>query len=1534
MMRIKLTLLCLVLATLCANVQAADDFWNTTIDHSNFSLPANWSLGTFPATTDIARIDNGAIVDVLSAPPSPITMGQLWIGSTLPTDLVPGVGTLNDSAYQIVANNYVVVGEGYTLSTLNTPPDATNNIAGGTGTLNLSGTAKFYHISAGYFNVGENSDSGSTATTTGYVNLSGSAVLNNYYGRFILGKGANGIGYLHIQDTAILNLNDGEFDNIGFVNGVGIVTQDGGTVNKIGSNFLLVGGWGGTGTWNLNGGTLNSTSNPLVMGDGESGSTSKGYFYLNTGGLLNTVGVQAGLSWDTTACTGNFYFNGGTLQASASSTNFMSNANGTAAMNVYVSTNGAKINTNNFNITIAQQLSTAPTLTTDGGLTKLGSGTLTLTSYLQFLGNISVNAGTLLVTSTINTSPTATVASGATLGGGRNGYQCFNDVVVSAPVSGVRGIISPGDPATDNGSGAGIGTMSMNNLTITAAALNFQINPANSSDQINLGTYTLTASSSGSYKNLFNFTLLSAGSATSPPYTIQLIKYGTFTGSINDFALADDSLGSFDAALANNTTTDSIDLVLTASNEWQGTTNTYTTTTNWKTGSVPKNQGNKAVFASLGSIRSVNLDISPILGKLIFNNGSDSYTIDSTTSQSITLDTTVVAGPQVLSYAGSHLIKVNVAMNQNTLFNVDDDTLYSPSTVDTLTLSGVLSGPTQSITKTGSGNLVLSNANTYGGSTTVSGGTLELDGSNTYTGPTTVTNAALIAKSIAATGVSSSIGAPTSTDPSYLALNTSTLTYTGTTAVTTDRGITLANAVTIDTVKDLTFNGPAVMGGSGVTLNTPSAGMITLGGQITSAPVPFTKTGPGTLTYTSASGVINTISQGGGIAYTILNGSVIIAGADNTTEYDVPNGELTVGWNSENHPVSLTVSGGTVNVGQWFSVGTGNQLTSTLTMTGGAINAQHVSIGFASGNATGGTQVVSLSGNSSVNASLTNFWIGESAGCHTTVGLNDNAQMSSGAFMSIGLNGTATVTVNGPGATLSTVTDLNVGDGATANGTLNLQNGAVQTSVLWVGKTSGAVGLVTQSGGTLTAATDFRIGDGSTGTYNQTGGTVTASYLRMAVVATGSGTYNLSAGTANFTTTGIQDADIGSLGTGTLNVSGTGSISVPPLYLGCSYWTVTTPTTDGGTGNITVSGGGSLTVTGNIIGSSNTGTGNINLNGGTLTTTGIGKAAAPGTGGILNVYFNGGVLKAGASDNPTGGTYFITGLTVANVQSSGAIIDTNNFNVTINQILAADTGSPGGGLTKVGSGTLTLSTVNTYTGGTIINAGTLSVATNLNLGAAAGRVVINGGTLKVATGSTGLIMARPLSVGPSSGVAACGVYPAEFQGSSNTGWLGGTLDVTGGSGSHLAFKRTAGSTTTVSGSPIIEINAGATVQLGGTVAATYDPVSGLAVSIVNYSTLDVTGTNQRVGAITGSGSTFVDSGANLTASSIVQDTLTIGSGPTLAFDPSISDGSTSGSSFSAASSSSLTAVPEPGSLVLLAMAVLAAAFAAWSRKKH
>jgi len=58
------------------------------------------------------------------------------------------------------------------------------------------------------------------------------------------------------------------------------------------------------------------------------------------------------------------------------------------------------------------------------------------------------------------------------------------------------------------------------------------------------------------------------------------------------------------------------------------------------------------------------------------------------------------------------------------------------------------------------------------------------------------------------------------------------------------------------------------------------------------------------------------------------------------------------------------------------------------------------------------------------------------------------------------------------------------------------------------------------------------------------------------------------------------------------------------------------------------------------------------------------------------------------------------------------------------------TGSPIVALAKAGAGTQTLTGINSYSGGTSLNGGTLSVAQDANLGAAAGVLAFNGGTLR------------------------------------------------------------------------------------------------------------------------------------------------------------------------------------------------------------
>jgi autotransporter-associated beta strand protein len=1281
MIRFKLTVFCLALAALSANVQAANIFWTATTDGSDFSLAANWTPATFPTSADVNRMENNISGSILTAP---FTCNELWLGSTTAANAALGIygsGILNQSDFTLTVPNYVEIGEGFTDTTR-------DNVPGGTGILNLSGNAIFNHTTVGWMNIGE---AASGAATTGTVNMSGNAVLNNDFGRFILGNGASGIGNLNISDTATLNLGN-DFHNIGFLGGNGYVHMTGGTVNNTSGGYLLAGGFQGTGTWIHDGGTINSTSNPLTLGDG-AGST--GNFYLN-GGIIYTSGVVAGIGWDTGNATGNFYFNGGELRASSSSTNFMGAAQGTASnpgtLNVYVQAGGAKINTNGFNVTVPMNTTFwEDTGSPGGGLTKLGAGTLTLNNATFFTGNIAVNAGTLLVNvpGSLVFSPTTTVASGATLGGSSG----FQNVVVQAPdpVTGARGTLIPGDGATNN-------NVPMFNLDINSAELKFYIHKSTDSALIDLsgsGTGILNVSTSSvsgnTLKNIITLYQNQALASDTLEGDYILMKYKTvnyLTGGdfAANFDLPNKYLGDFDVTPGTKPDvvpgiTDIYIHLAPSSNQWQAPQTPssnflYSNTANWVTGAavgVPNAQGAKALFSTGGTPPTVTLDMNVTLGKLVFKNAT-SYTISAISRNHFILDAGPGVPAEVDDLLGNHTIAAPITLNKQTNFVVSGD-------LDTLTVSGIISGssiPPLSVTKDGPGTLVFSANNTYDGSTAIIGGTLQLDGANNYTGATTVTNGMLLAKVIANAGLASSIGKPATTSASNLVLNASTLKYTGTTPASTDRGITLANAVTIDSSQNLAINGPAVMGtdaGPNVTLNTPGAGTITLGGQITSAGV-VNKAGAGTLTYAAGAGVVSSLANAGGPAFYIQNGNVIIAGADNSTQYNTPGGEISVGTtaaNAGNFPVSLTINSGTVNVGTWQSIGRGNTTTSTLTMNGGVLNAVSTSMGYDAGQ-TGytGTQILNMNNNSVYNNTGTPFYVGESGGSNATVNMantslltcttgpmwvgnavgstgtlniNNSAQISVATFLSVGLNGTGHAKIEGATSRLFAGNDLNVGDSAGAVGTIDVLGGTVQTVNLWVARngntTSLSTGTITQSAGAV-IATNLTTG-GGTAIYNLDGGSLTANIIRKDPAST--------------------------TGTGTLN-------------------------------------------------------------------------------------FNGGVLKAGASDdpaNPTTPTWFLTGLTAANVKAGGAVIDTNGFNVTVNQILAADSGSLGGGLTKQGIGKLTVTQVATYSGNTAVSNGTLDM---LNINTPTATVSVAGGadltatsiaanTLTIASGGTVVIKAIP-----------------------------------------------------------------------------------------------------------------------------------------------------------------------------------------------
>jgi autotransporter-associated beta strand protein/T5SS/PEP-CTERM-associated repeat protein len=352
-----------------------------------------------------------------------------------------------------------------------------------------------------------------------------------------------------------------------------------------------------------------------------------------------------------------------------------------------------------------------------------------------------------------------------------------------------------------------------------------------------------------------------------------------------------------------------------------------------------------------------------------------------------------------------------------------------------------------------------------------------------------------------------------------------------------------------------------------------------------------------------------------------------------------------------------------------------------------------------------------------------------------------NGAIAQSGTSSVTVNGFASIGTRGAGSydlqsgSLTVTGDLNVGDILGAHGDLYQEGGTITAPSLFVasgfndGFTSGnTIGNVHQSGGTMTitgSGDKVVIGgrDNAYGiaTYALSGGTLDAgSNSSVLVGSNGQCTFTQSAGTLN----ARQLLAIGrySGSSGAYSISG-GTVSQTnasyPLYVGYA-----------GAGTLTVSGSGLVDAAGGLrLSGASSASGEVFLNGGTIYTTIVDDG-----GGGASFHFNGGTLKAKAST-----TTFMQGLNAADVQSGGALIDTNGFNVTIAQQLAA--GSPSGGLTKSGSGTLTLTANPTYTGDTVISAGKLQLSTattTLSAVSGPGELIVGNGSTNTQLNATSI----------------------------------------------------------------------------------------------------------------------------------------------------------------------------------------------------
>lgn len=206
-------------------------------------------------------------------------------------------------------------------------------------------------------------------------------------------------------------------DLVGNANARGIFTIDGGAYQRDGNLTININTATVGNEFTINGGSA-TISGFITM---TSNATGSGYATINlNGGTLTTnqVIVRGGASAHNT-----FNFDGGTLKAGTANQAdfFLWNGNditGAANPVLSVKTGGASVDTNGRTITITQALRHDPDLgtTADGGLAKLGTGTLNITGANTYTGDTTVNTGTLGIASAfLNDASTVSVASGAFL---------------------------------------------------------------------------------------------------------------------------------------------------------------------------------------------------------------------------------------------------------------------------------------------------------------------------------------------------------------------------------------------------------------------------------------------------------------------------------------------------------------------------------------------------------------------------------------------------------------------------------------------------------------------------------------------------------------------------------------------------------------------------------------------------------------------------------------------------------------------------------------------------------------------------------------------------------------------------------------------------------------------------------------------------------------------------------------------------------------------------------------------------------------
>ena len=588
--------------------------------------------------------------------------------------------------------------------------------------------------------------SGSSTVTLGYT-ASGNGTINI---GAAAGSAAKGAGTLDAKEfifrngAGTLNFNhtDTDYQFAAGMSGSGTINQIAGVTNLTGDSS------GFTGVTTVDGGALNITGK---LG-GLNGSIGSG---AASTGAVTVAG--AGSSW---ANTNQFYVgesgagaltvaDGGTVSAGGGSgtLTLAANAGSTGTLNIGAATSdtaaaagtldaanlafGNGTGTLVFNHT-SSNYQFAAGISGNGAINQIAGATSLTGDSSGFTGPVTITGGTLSVNSSIASSSGVTVKNGGTLGG--NGTT--SGVTVDA-----GGTLAAGNS---------IGTLNTGDLSLSGALLT-EIDAAGNMDRINVtGTVDLT----GGTLDLRGYGDIS---------TLAIATQGTIIS--NDGA--DAVTGTFAAGVGLNTDSTLFSTVTTAGGDGNdvdlgvfrtgitlanGATNSETVTfpTGFTGFTFTVNGSDSATFAGSfdesGSAVSVVKTGTGTLAVSGVNTYSGGTTVSNGTlalSGAGTLGATsgaLVVSGGTLDLGGTSQSTGGLAMTGGMIRN---GTLASSAFgVESGTISAALAG-SGALTKSGTGEVVLSGANTYSGDTTVNAGTLSVTGSIDNSGRTTVNDGTL-----------------------------------------------------------------------------------------------------------------------------------------------------------------------------------------------------------------------------------------------------------------------------------------------------------------------------------------------------------------------------------------------------------------------------------------------------------------------------------------------------------------------------------------------------------------------------------------------------------------------------------------------------------------------------------------------------------------------------------------------------------------------------------------------------------------------